>query len=149
MPQVNAPGLQLIKNFEGCRLTAYDDGTGVLTVGWGHTGSVNGKPVALGMTITQTTADDLLATDLEKFEEGVNKKVSHDLTPNQFAALVSFAYNEGLGALEGSTLLRLLNAGDTQAAADQFGDWTTADGQVLEGLVRRRAAERALFLTPG
>lgn len=151
MPKINNAGLDLIESFEGLRLTAYPDpGSGgePYTIGYGHTGSVNGQPVAPGMTITLDTADDLLQADLAKFEDGVNNLVTHVATPNQFAAMVSFAYNEGLGALEGSTLLRLFNAGDIQGAADQFGEWVTADGQALEGLVRRRAAERALFLTP-
>jgi lysozyme len=151
MPKINEAGLHLIENFEGCRLEAYPDpGTGgePYTIGYGHTGEVNGQPVALGMTITQDTANDLLAADLTHFEEGVNGLVSRDATPNQFAAMVSFAYNEGLGALGGSQILAEFNAGNDQAAADDFSNWTTADGQVLEGLVRRRAAERELFLTP-
>lgn len=146
MPQINAAGLALIQNFEGCELTAYPDpgsGGDPWTIGFGHTGS----DVHPGSSITQTRADELLLQDLAVFERCVNDAVSHSITPNQFAACVSFAYNEGCGAFEGSTLLRLLNAGDVRGAADQFGEWVSADGRVLEGLVRRRAAERALFLT--
>jgi lysozyme len=139
MPQINQAGLDLIKEFEGCRLDAYDDGTGVITIGWGHT------PAMLGETITQAQADQMLMDDLQRFEQCVNDMVSHNINPNQFAALVSFAYNLGCGSLEGSTLLSLVNAGDYDGAAAQFGKWVYAGGQVLEGLVRRRAAEANLF----
>jgi len=152
MPQINQAGLALIKSFEGCSLTAYPDpGSGgePYTIGFGHTGEVNGQPIALGMTITQDTADDLLEADLGRFEEGVNNLVARDLTPNEFAALVSFAYNLGLGELEESTLLADVNAGNFDAAQEQFGRFVFADGQELPGLVRRRAAEAALFGSPG
>lgn len=144
MPTINQAGLTLIKSFEGCELVAYADAVGVPTIGWGHTGS----DVHLGLTITQEHADALLESDLRVFENGVNNLVARDLTPNQFAALVSFAYNLGLNALAGSTLMRDVNAGEFPAAADQFGEWVSAGGHVLEGLVRRRAAERTLFTTP-
>jgi lysozyme len=149
LPQINAAGLALIKSFESCSLTAYPDpGSGAepWTIGWGHTGTVNGTAVHSGMTITQGTADILLAADLHTFEETVNNLVAHGCTPNQFAALVSFEYNTG--SLAQSTLLRLFNAGNIAGAADQFGNWVYAGGQVMAGLVRRRAAEKALFLTP-
>jgi GH24 family phage-related lysozyme (muramidase) len=156
MAQVNAAGLSLIENFEGLRLTAYPDpGTGGApwTVGFGHTGSCEAigidHAVEQGMTITQEQADKLLAADLEVFENGVNELVARNLTPNQFSALVSFAYNVGLGNLADSTLLRLVNAGNFKEAAAQFSHWVYADGVVLPGLVRRRAAEAALFLQPG
>ncbi len=151
MPKINQAGLDLIESFEGCSLHAYaDPGTGgePYTIGFGHTGSVNGTPVALGMTITQAQADDLLAADLERFEAGVNTLVSRDLTSNQFSALVSFAYNVGLGALADSTLLRDVNAGDFAAAKYQFGEWISGANGPLPGLIRRRAAEAALFATP-
>lgn len=146
MPQINAAGLALIKRFEGCELTAYPDpGTGgdPWTIGYGHTGS----DVHPGLTISQARADELLQNDLQKFEQGVNNMISRALTPNQFAALVSFAYNVGLGALQSSTLLRLLNAGDVNGAANQFGEWVNGANGPLPGLVTRRAAEKQLFLT--
>ncbi|MHB8704617.1 MAG: lysozyme [Candidatus Tyrphobacter sp.] len=146
MPRVNAAGLHLIENAEGCRLTAYPDpGTGgePYTIGFGHTGGVTP-----GETITQEQADAFLAGDLERFESGVNDLCAISLNSNQFSALVSFAYNLGLGALAGSTLMRLVNAGNFKEAAAQFSHWVWADGQVLPGLVTRRAAEAALFLTP-
>jgi lysozyme len=139
MPQINNAGLNLIRDFEGCSLTAYDDGTGVWTIGWGHT------PATPGETITQEQADQMLLDDLQRFEQCVNDAVSHDINPNQFAALVSFAYNLGCGSLDGSTLLAMVNSGNYDGAAQQFGRWVYAGGQVLEGLVRRRAAEANLF----
>lgn len=141
MPIINAAGLDLIKNFEGCVLTAYLDAVGVPTIGWGHT-----LDVQMGQTITQAQADNFLAMDLHASEAVVNNAVSHNLTPNQFAALVSFEFNTG--ALTESTLMRMVNAGDIQGAAGQFGRWVYGNGQVLPGLVRRRKAERTLFLTP-
>lgn len=143
MPQINNAGLSLIKNFEGCRLQAYQDAVGVWTIGFGHTGGVYA-----GQTITQDQADALLEQDLHYFEVGVNSRVARNATPNQFAAMVSLAYNIGIYAFGGSSVLRNFNAGEINAAADSFLLWNKADGDVLEGLVRRRTAERALFLTP-
>jgi len=154
MPVINAAGLSLLEESEGCVLYAYDDANdnriepgdpvvGTLTIGYGHTG----PDVHPGQTITQAEAAVLLQADLRCFELAVNNLVTHDVTQNQFAALVDFAYNEGSGALAGSTLLRLLNAGDVDGAANQFANWDEGNGQVLPGLVERRAKERALFLT--
>jgi lysozyme len=147
MPTINAAGLNLIKNFEGCVLTAYPDpGTGgdPWTIGYGHTG----PDVHKGVTWTQAQADAALVNDLQRFEQGVNDMISRNLTPNQVAALVSFAYNVGLGALQGSTLLKDVNAGDFTAAAGEFGKWVNGGSGPLPGLVRRRGAERQLFETP-
>lgn len=151
MPQVNQATLDLIREFEGCSLSAYPDpGTGgpPFTIGYGHTGLVNGKPIGLGMTITQDTAEDLLAADLESFEVSVNNLVNRNLTPNQFGALVSLCYNIGVGAFAGSTVLRDVNAGDFAGAQAAFSLWVNGANGPLPGLVRRRAAEAALFGTP-
>jgi lysozyme len=145
MPQINAAGLAILKRSEGCVLRAYPDpGTGgdPWTIGYGHTGS----DVHSGLTWTQAQADAALLKDLAVFEKGVNDSVSRPLTPNQFSALVSFAYNVGIGNLRSSTLLRLLNTGDFRGAADQFSKWVNGGNGPLPGLVTRRAAERALFL---
>lgn len=139
--QINDKGLRLIKSFEGLRLKAYQDSVGVWTIGYGTTSSV--QP---GMVITQAQAEEFLRRDLRRFEQAVNDLVKVPLTTDQFAALVSFTYNVGEGALESSTLLRLLNQKDYQGAADQFLRWDKAGGQSLPGLTRRRRAERALFL---
>lgn len=139
---MNAAGIKLIKAFEGCKLKAYRDIVGVLTIGYGHTGA----DVFEGQVITQEEAERLLRDDLEAFEVGVARLVKVSLTENQFAALVSFAYNLGLRALGGSTLLKLLNKGDPEGAALEFTKWSHAGGRVVAGLVRRREAEKALFL---
>jgi lysozyme len=138
--KTNETGIQLIESFEGCRLQAYQDSGGIWTIGYGHTLGV--KP---GDVITQAQAEQYLREDLADAEAVVNKAAGVDLTPNQFAALVSFQYNTG--ALVGSTLMRLVNAKDFAGAQAQFGLWVNAGGQKLEGLVRRRAAEAALFGT--
>jgi lysozyme len=140
---VNDAGVALVREFEGCRLDAYRCPAGIPTIGYGATG----PDIRMGMKWTQEQADERLAEDLARFAEGVERLVLVDLTDNQFAALVSFAYNVGLGALAGSTLLRKLNAGDYEGAADQFPRWNKGGGRVLPGLVRRRAAERDLFLS--
>ena len=142
--QVSPRGRALIEKFEGLRLTAYQDLVGVWTIGYGHTG----PDVKAGMTITQQQAEQLLINDLARFEKGVSALVQTPIGQNQFDALVSFSYNLGLGSLQQSTLLRLLNAGNFQAAADQFPRWDHAGGKKVSGLTARRAAERQLFLTP-
>lgn len=138
--QISKDGLDLIKQFEGLYLKAYRCPAGVPTIGYGHTAGV-----AMGQAITQQQADDYLRRDVRQFERAVARLVSVPLTQGQFDALVSFAFNLGEGALAQSTLLRMLNAGDYAGAAAQFDRWNKAGGRVLPGLVRRRAAERALF----
>ncbi|MCQ3457743.1 lysozyme [Salmonella enterica subsp. enterica serovar Indiana] len=148
--QTSPEGIALIKGFEDCRLTAYPDpGTGGApwTIGYGWTHPIDGKPVKPGMTIDQETADRLLKTGLVSYENDVLKLVRVKLTKGQFDALVSFAYNVGSRALSTSTLLKKLNAGDIKGAADEFLRWNKAGGKVLNGLTRRREAERALFLS--
>ena len=143
---MGAAGLALLKSFEGCKLTAYPDpGTGgePWTIGWGHTGGVK-----RGDTCTQAQADAWLLQDLDRFEQAVERLVSVPLTQNQFDALTSFCYNVGAGALQQSTLLRKLNAGDYEGAQGQFARWNRAGGKEMPGLTRRRAAEAELFGQP-
>ncbi|MDE9603724.1 lysozyme [Citrobacter freundii] len=143
-------GIRLIKQFEGCRLTAYPDpGTGgdPWTIGYGWTHPVDGKPVKRGMTIDQQTADRLLKTGLVGYENDVLKVVRVKLTQGQFDALVSFSYNVGSRALSTSTLLKKLNAGDIKGAADEFLRWNKSGGKVMPGLTNRRKAEREVFLS--
>lgn len=143
-------GIRLIKQFEGCSLTAYPDpGTGgdPWSIGYGWTHPVDGKPVKRGMTIDQVTADRLLKTGLVGYETDVLKVVRVKLTQGQFDALVSFAYNVGSRALSTSTLLKKLNAGDIKGAADEFLRWNKAGGKVMLGLTNRRKAERDVFLS--
>ncbi|HAV2174444.1 TPA: lysozyme [Enterobacter cloacae] len=145
--QTSEKGIAVIKQFEGCKLTAYQDSVGVWTIGYGWTQPVDGKPIRAGMTIKQETAERLLKTGLVSFESDVSRLVKVGLTQGQFDALVSFTYNLGARSLSTSTLLRKLNAGDYAGAADEFLRWNKAGGKVLNGLTRRREAERALFLS--
>ena len=145
--QTSEKGIALIKEFEGCKLTAYQDSVGVWTIGYGWTQPVDGKPIRAGMTINQETAERLLKTGLVSYESDVSHLVKVGLTQGQFDALVSFTYNLGARSLSTSTLLRKLNAGDCAGAADEFLRWNKAGGKVLNGLTRRREAERALFLS--
>ena len=145
--QTSDKGIALIKQFEGCKLTAYQDSVGVWTIGYGWTKPVDGKPIRAGMTIKQETAERLLKTGLVSYENDVSRLVKVNLTQGQFDALVSFTYNLGVRSLSTSTLLRKLNAGDYAGAADEFLRWNKAGGKVLNGLTRRREAERALFLS--
>ncbi|EGQ5301955.1 lysozyme [Enterobacter hormaechei] len=144
--QTSDKGIALIKQFEGCKLTAYQDSVGVWTIGYGWTQPVDGKPIRAGMTIKQETAERLLKTGLVSYEIDVSRLVKVSLTQGQFDALVSFTYNLGARSLSTSTLLRKLNAGDYAGAADEFLRWNKAGGKVLNGLTRRREAERDLFL---
>lgn len=145
--QTSDKGISLIKQFEGCKLTAYQDSVGVWTIGYGWTQPVDGKPIRAGMTIKQETAERLLKTGLVSYESDVSRLVKVGLSQGQFDALVSFTYNLGARSLSTSTLLRKLNAGDYAGAADEFLRWNKAGGKVLNGLTRRREAERALFLS--
>ncbi len=133
----------LVKEFEGLYLKAYVCPAGVLTIGWGHTGS----DVYSGMTITQTQAETYLTNDLQKFVNCVSSYLKVSLNPNQVGALVSFTFNLGCGAFQGSTLLRRLNAGENPntVATQEFPRWVMANGVKLAGLVRRRDAEVAFF----
>ncbi|ENV02399.1 lysozyme [Acinetobacter sp. NIPH 817] len=139
-------GINLITSFEDTRTKAYDDGVGIWTIGIGTTVYPNGVKVKKGDTCTLEQAKSYFKHDLAKFEKTVNESVIVPLTQNQFDALVSLTYNIGSGAFKGSTLLKLLNKGDYKGAADQFLLWNKADSKVMKGLVRRREAERALFL---
>ncbi len=138
---ISQNGVDLIKSFEGCVLKAYQDSAGVWTIGYGHT-----KGVHSGMTISATQAEDYLKSDLAMFEQAVNNCVTVSITQNVFDALVSFSFNVGGAALKKSTLLAKLNKGDINGAAAEFDKWVYAGKRVLPGLIRRRAAEKELFL---
>lgn len=137
---ISQRGIDLIKDFEGCELTAYKDIVGVLTIGYGCTTNVQD-----GLTITQTEAENRLRRDLEKVEAAVERLVTVPLTQGEFDALCSFVYNLGEGALAKSTLLKLLNSSDYDDASLQFFRWNKAGGKEVAGLTRRREAERRLF----
>ena len=139
---IGEAGLELIKEFEGCKLTAYLDSVAVPTIGYGHT-----KDVSIGMRCTKEEADAWLLEDLKDAETCVNGAVTVPLTQNEFDALVSFVFNFGCTKFRGSTLLRKLLDSDYDGAALEFRRWDRAGGQVLAGLTRRRAAEERLFET--
>ena len=143
--KIGTAGLNLVKKFEGCRLTAYKCPAGVWTIGYGHTGSVDGKAIRSGMTITDAKATELLREDIEKFEKAVENCAALSFTPNQnqFDALVSFAFNCGAGNLK-----KLVEGRTAEVVAEKLLLYNKANGQVLRGLVNRRKAERELFLTP-
>jgi GH24 family phage-related lysozyme (muramidase) len=138
------PARAIVKEYEGCRLQAYLCPAGVPTIGWGHTHGVQ-----LGQTITQAQAEALLEQDLQRFADGIHELIpaSRKLGGNQQAALISWAFNVGLGAVERSTLRRRINAGESPVVVvpEELPRWNKGDGEVLLGLVRRRAAEVALF----
>ena len=138
-------GKNLIKSFEGKRLSAYDDGVGVWTIGYGTIKYPNGVKVKKGDVCTDAQADQYFNNDLVKFENSVNSLVKVSLTQNQFDALVSFAYNLGATNLANSTLLKKLNAKDYKGAAAEFPKWNKAGGKIMAGLTRRRLAEQELF----
>ena len=133
-------GVELIRHFEGCRFDAYLCPAGVWTIGYGHTADVKE-----GDSIDQEAAEAFLIEDLEKFEQAVTRLVEVPLTQQQFDALVSWTFNLGAGNLAESTLLRKLNNYQYAEVPEQMMRWVRAGGQVLEGLVKRRAAEAALF----
>jgi lysozyme len=135
-------GLALTEQFESCRLTAYRDSKGVLTIGWGHTG----PEVTEGLVITQEQADEWMLSDVAGAVHSVNSMVTAPVTQEEFDALVDFTFNAGCGHFHGSTMLALLNKGDYHGAAGEFEKWDKCGGVVLTGLLRRRKAEEALFV---
>ena len=138
-------GIDLIKSFEGYKSKAYPDpatGGEPFTIGYGHTG----KDVKPGMVITAEQAEKMLRDDVAKFESGVAKLLTAPTSQHQFDAMVSLAYNIGLGNFGKSTLLKKHNAKCYQCAAGQFPVWNRAAGKVMNGLTRRRNAERALYM---
>ena len=164
---VSQAGIDLVKSFEGIpdgdpatvNIDPYLDPVQIWTIGWGHAIRQNGRflrgpadrAAAFALYpggITRAQAESLLAADLMDVGRDVQPLVKVTLSDNEFAALVSFAFNLGIASLKSSTLLRELNEGDRAAAADQFSRWVMAGGVKMEGLVKRRKAERDLFVTP-
>ena len=169
MREINQAGLNLIKSFEGIRdgdpsttnLDPYVDPVGIYTIGWGHaivwgngflrTSTPNSKAIAKQLYpngLTMDEAETLLRNDIHSTSLPVEGLVKVPINDNQFAALVSFAFNLGVNNLRNSTLLRKVNARDFAGASKEFAKWNKAGGKVLAGLTRRRAAEAQLFMTP-
>lgn len=146
---INQIGLDLIKQWEGKYLTAYQgaaDRPGLLTIGYGHTDAAGPPVVKKGMKITDKQAEDILKSDLWKVEESVSRMVKVTLNENQFATLVSFVFNVGEGNFGKSTLLKKLNNGDYLSVPSELMKWTKANGKRVQGLANRRAAEAGLWV---
>ena len=145
-PIVSKTGIALIKEFEGVMLKAYLCPAQVWTIGIGHTSAAGEPQVVEGMTITEQEAEQILARDLGQYEDGVNELIDVDLNQDEFDALVSFAFNCGVGALQDSTLRRRLNCGEHKPTVfkEELPRWTSGG---MAGLVRRRDAEVKLATT--
>ena len=140
--------LDLIKQFEGFSATAYICPAGKVTIGYGSTYWEDGNPVKMGETISQERATILLQAIVDSFRAKMKAYIKVSINENQFDALTCFAYNVGVANFYSSTLLKLINSNKFSEAADQFDKWVYADKKVLPGLIKRRAAEKALFLSP-
>jgi len=136
-------GIDLIKKYEGLRLTAYYCPAGKLTIGYGHTSAAGNPIVSKGMAITEEEAEQILRNDLVSIESEVERLVKYPVLQNQFDALVSFQYNTG--ALGRSTLLKRINDGRFADVPAEFMKWINADGRPLPGLIRRRREEAKMW----
>ena len=147
--QISDEGLEIIKRHEGFRSHPYRDAVGIPTIGYGATYyPVTGRRVTMtDPPLSEPQASALLEAMVDRFAAGIRRYAQVPLTQRQFDALVSWAYNVGLEAARTSTLMRKLNTGDYEGAADELPRWNRAGGRVLRGLTRRRAEERALFLS--
>ena len=153
--QMSEKGKELLAEWEGVELKVYKDVAGLPTIGVGHlltqdeltSGKIliRGEPIRYTDGLTKTQAMDLLAQDLERFEEAVNESGKVDLKQNQFDALVSFTFNVGSNAFRNSTLLRLLNQGNYSDVPNQLRRWVHSAGQKVQGLVNRRENEIELW----
>jgi lysozyme len=157
---ISSAGVAFIKSWESCRLEAYPDavwGWEIPTIGWGHTSTLDcelgtapgqGQPIKQGDVITQPVADCLLTMDIDAFSDQVTSLLRVQLTQGKFDALVSFAFNNGIGAFHGSTLLGLVNQRNFAMASLEFPKWCHAGRPpvVVAGLLKRRRAEEAMFV---
>lgn len=147
--QLSPQGLDAIKFFEGLRLEAYKDSAGIPTIGYG-TIRINGKPVTMGMKITEAQAEQYLLEDVEKFVVAVNKAIKVPTTQSEFDALVIETYNIGIGAMQDSTFMKRHNAGNKVGCAEAMQWWNkvTVNGQKVtsKGLTNRRRMEAQIYL---
>ncbi len=144
--KLNQAGLNLIKKYEGFRSHAYRDAVGVWTIGYGHTSMAGAPFVSPKLKISRQQGEKILARDAEKFARKIRPLITVDLSDNQFSALVSFAYNVGVGGFRKSSVLQRVNARRFDAVPHRLSLWVKAGGRTLKGLVRRRAAEGELFV---
>ena len=138
--KISEDGLELIKKFEGCETSAYQDSVGVWTIGFGHT-----KGVEEGQTCSIEDAESMLADEMDEYEGYINNMVKVELQQHEFDSLVAWVYNLGPTNLSESTMLKVLNGGQFVRVRDEMNRWTRAGGEILEGLVRRRQAESLMF----
>ena len=138
--KISEDGLELIKKFEGCETSAYQDSVGVWTIGFGHT-----KGVEAGQTCSIEDAESMLADEMDEYEGYINNMVKVELQQHEFDSLVAWVYNLGPTNLSESTMLKVLNGGQFDRVPDEMNRWTRAGGEILEGLVRRRQAESLMF----
>ena len=144
--KLNKEGADLIKFFEGCKLKAYQCSAGKWTIGYGNTFYDDGSPVIAGHAITKEKAESLFNLIADEFAKKVDPIVTDKVNENQFAALVSFAYNCGIGNLKSSTLLKKVNVAPADITIrNEFMKWNKAAGKVLNGLTKRREAEANLY----
>lgn len=140
--------VNMIKHHEGFVRKPYQDPIGLWTVGVGHLiGDGKILPKEWNKEFTDEEIDQILCEDLERFEIGIQRLTKVNLSQGQFDALVSFSFNVGLGNYQSSTLRAKLNRGDYEGASNEFWKWRRAGGKILKGLVKRRADEKALFLS--
>lgn len=140
-------GLSLIREAEGFCANAYRDATGIWTIGYGHTSAAGDPHVSAGQVITRDEGEAIFRRDVEAVAASVRRAVTQAITDAQFSALVSFAYNVGLGNFRSSSVLKALNANELPEVPRRLQLWVKAGGKTLPGLVKRRAAEAALFAT--
>lgn len=147
--RLNSESEAEIKVSEACKLVGYLDSGGVPTIGWGHTGSVNGKPVRVGMKITQAVAQQLFEQDTGIAGDAVLQAVHVDLDDYQYGALTSWTLNVGVQAMRNSTLVKKLNNGDYDSVPREFMKWVNDNGRRVPGLVNRRSRDAALWARGG
>ena len=143
--QLPDSAIEIVTRFEGCELKSYQCPAGVWTIGYGCTGG----NIVPGLVITEEVAEEWLHRDLTEVMGRVLKLIQIPLSDNELAAILSFVYNVGIGNFQSSTMYRKLLSHDYAGAADEFPRWTRAAGKVLPGLIKRRAAEKELFLKKG
>jgi lysozyme len=144
--EVNKAGKDLIKQFEGCKLKAYKCPAGLWTISWGLTFYPDGTKVKEGDVITQQQAEDYFNAIVDDFAKKVDALIKSNVSENNFSALVSFAYNVGMGNFQRSTLLRKVNANPKDPSIRaEFNKWVRAKDRVMQGLVKRRNAEAELY----
>ena len=143
--KISNKGLELLKEFEGFSSVAYLCSAKKATIGYGNTFWEDGTPVKIGDQISKERAETLLKHVVDNFSVAVEVDIKIEVTQNQFDALVSLAYNIGLGAFKNSTLLRQLNRGNFVGASQEFLRWNKSNGKPLLGLTRRREREKLLF----